>query len=161
MATFYNIPLAEMKAFLEGQGFLPLLLPEAKERVWGKIVRAGDDPNNPRLTCSLRVYTGIEGGDSRDVGKDAIRVCLFWRSGPGMLPVMVGGSKRVHRVKGWKKNLQDRIDKWEEAVGPACPACGSPMVARKVKKAGANHGRPFYSCVTWKQTKCKGFQWAD
>jgi len=153
MAEYYPISEAEMSEFLVAQGFQPVSLPGTLELVWGKIVRRGS------CVCSLRVYSGINpNGASRDVGKDAIRVTLHWRDAGGVIQ-KVGGSKRVHRVRGWRDNLQNRIDKWEEALGPPCPKCAAPMVQRTVKKDGPNKGKKFWSCVTWKATKCQGSIW--
>lgn len=111
MAKFYNISLAEMSSFLEGQGFVRLALAGVYELVWARIARPG---------ISMRVYTGItHNGDSRDKGTDAIRVCLFWRDGGKI--VRIGSSIRVHRVEGWRGNLQARIDGWTKLLGPSCP----------------------------------------
>ena len=66
----------------------------------------------------------------------------------------VGGSKRVHRVKGWKVNLQNRIDNWEELLGPLCPICGAPTVLREPKRGQT--WNPFYSCARYRTRGCKG-----
>ena len=142
MAKYYPITQQEMAAFLEGQGFRPMALPNVSELVWGKRVDRGGQ------ALSLRVYSGISrSGNSRECGKDAIRVQVFHRDADGTV-VRVGTSKRVHRVKGWKKNLQQRIDTWHEALGPACPKCGAPMVLRTPPKG--ENWQPFYGCVRWR-----------
>jgi hypothetical protein len=142
MAKYYPITQQEMAAFLEGQGFRRMTLPNITELVWGKRV----DRDGQML--SLRIYTGINrSGTSRDVGTDAIRVQIFFRDTDGTV-VRVGTSKRVHRVRGWKKNLLDRIDNWHVMLGPACPKCGAPMVLRKPPKGKT--WRPFYGCVRWR-----------
>lgn len=155
MAQFTNVTKEEMGAFLGSKGFSLLTLPGVVELVWAKLVRL----NN--VAVSMRVYSGIDpSGDSRGVGEDAIRLELYWRDANGTI-LRIGGSKRVHRVAGWRTNLQNRIDLWQDMLGPTCPACGAPMVLRKVKKEGPNKGREFYSCAAWKTTQCNGFQWAD
>jgi hypothetical protein len=142
MAEYYPITQQEMAAFLEGQGFWPITLPNVTELVWGKRV----DRDGQAL--SLRIYTGISrSGTSRNVGTDAIRVQVFHRDADGTV-VRIGTSKRVHRVKGWKRNLQSRIDSWHEMLGPGCPKCGAPMVLRKPPKGKT--WRPFYGCVRWR-----------
>jgi len=149
MATFTNISEQEMAAYLEGQGFQRLALAGVLELVWGKIFRRGS------VAVSMRVYSGINpGGASRDCGKDAIRVALFWKDENGEIR-KVGGAKRVHRVAGWRKNLQQRVDGWEKILGPACPRCKAPMVLREPKKGGKKFS-PFYGCASWPRTKCPG-----
>lgn len=143
MATFTNITQAEMEEFLLPQGFVQMTLPGTVELVYGKIIRK-------ETVFSVRIYTGINpDGQSREVGKDAIRVEIWWKDGDGHI-YRVGGSKRVHRVEGWRKNLKSRLDTWDEALGPKCGQCGSPMVRHKTK-----HGR-FWGCCTYKFTQCKG-----
>jgi hypothetical protein len=127
MATYYNIPLHEMHAFLTEQGFKPVTLEGTVEAVYGKRV----DQGNKYLT--LRVYTGINpDGKSRSVGKDAIRVALFvWVKDRA---VHVGGDKRVHRVEGWKVNLTKRLNSWAEGLPDHdCPKCHRPLTIRDGK----------------------------
>lgn len=156
-SRYYNITAEEMAQFLEPQGFIRMTLDGVVELMWGRVIQ-----HEGRKFC-IRVYSGINpSGESRDVGKDAIRVEVYYRDRDGEI-VRVGGSKRVHRVKTWQKNLQDRIVHWVEALGPNCPKCQSPMVLRKAKK-GANAGREFYSCSSYRhyrENNCGGFIWKD
>lgn len=140
MAHFYNVTQAEIEEFLVPQGFTKIALPKTTELVYGKRV----DRDGIQLT--LRVYTGIEAGVSRSVGEDAMRAAVFLRTADGTVK-MAGGSKRVHRVEGWKKNLQNRLDKWAELLGPACPRCKSLMVERK-----GSSGK-FYGCTSFPDCK--------
>lgn len=134
MATYHPITQDEMAEFLADQGFLQILLPGVRELVYAR--RADADG----LSLSLRVFTGIDpDGASREVGKDAIRVVLFWRREDGTI-AKCATSKRVHRVKGWRKNLQDRIDSTK--VEKRCE-CGAPMIRRKGKSG------EFYGCSTF------------
>ena len=145
MATYVNIPAEEMAAYLSPMGFQAMECDGTVELVYGVRVDRDDMP------LSLRIYTGINpNGQSREVGKDAIRVQVMWRDGGGEVH-RVGGSKRVHRVAGWRKNLLARLEAWEEAIRGRCPRCGAPKVARKNKK-----GEEFTSCVMWPKTKCPG-----
>jgi len=131
-----------MAEFLEGQGFRTISIEGCFKYVWAKRV------DRDGLQLSLRIYSGINfDGQSRGVGDDAIRVVCFWRDGDGAIH-KVGGDKRVHRVKGWKANLQNRLDKWEEGLGPKCPKCGAPMRLREPKKQQT--WKPFYGCLRWK-----------
>jgi len=124
MASYVNISRTEMVEFLGEQGFKEVQLENTREMVLGKIVA--------KNIC-LRVYTGIVGDISRDVGRDAIRVGVFFRR-PDATIVKVAGSKRVHRVAGWRKNLADRLDRWREQMFPACHVCDMPSVERTNKK---------------------------
>jgi hypothetical protein len=130
MATnYYNISIEEMTAFLTPLGFLQIELNDGTtEAVFGKRV----DQDN--LPLSLRIYTGIaKSGESRDKGKDAIRVVLFGKFNDK--PVMLGGSKRVHRVENWQKNLKARIDGWLDYMPKhKCPKCQSPLLVRENKQ---------------------------
>lgn len=146
MATYTNITLDEMAAHLEPQGFKPMTLDGTIELVWGKVYHID------HVAVSMRVYTGINPtGESRKVGKDAIRVYLFYRNAAGEIR-KVGGTKRVHRVTGWKANLQSRIDGWKEQLGPLCPTCGAPTALRK--PPGDAKWQPFYGCTNY--PNCKG-----
>lgn len=142
MAEYVNVTQAEMEEFLFPLGFQQITLPGTLELVYAKLIQHNG------LVLSLRVYSGINpSGTSRDVGEDAIRADLWWRENKDTAPVRVGSSKRVHRVKGWRKNLQERLDKWLEFAPIRCACCNKPMVARK-----GPHG-PFYGCVGWKRDK--------
>jgi hypothetical protein len=134
MATYVNITQQDAEEFLLPQGFRKIELPGTKELVYGKRVDADG------LVLSLRVYTGINpNGQSREVGTDAMRCNIFWRKDDELKKVAT--SKRVHRVAGWKKNLQARLD--ELKIEKKCSDCGSPMVRRK----GQNG--EFFGCASF------------
>jgi hypothetical protein len=125
MATYCNVTKAEMDDFLLPQGFRSISLPNTVELVYGKRADQGGIP------LTLRVYTGIlPGGESRQVGEDAMRVVLFMKA-PDSRIVKLGGSKRVHRVNGWRNNLQNRLDSWLDYLPKDKCECGMPMVPRK------------------------------
>lgn len=141
-AEFYNITLDEMTEFLGAKGFTKLDLAGVTEVVFGKFIRRGPH------ALTLRVFTGISPtGNSRGVGEDAIRCTLFWRR-PDKTIVPVGGSKRVHRVVGWRKNLDARLENFFCDYPGDCPVCGAPMVLRK-----SSHGK-FFGCGNY--PNCKG-----
>ena len=150
MAHFCPISRSDMAALLEPWGFGLVALPGVSELVWHKV-----RPDS----IEMRVYSGIVGETSRGKGLDAIRVELHWHKDGKVY--RIGGSKRVHRVAGWKDNLTARMKGWKELLGPVCHHCGAPMVLREVKKDGPNKGREFYSCCRWRDTNCQGFLWAD
>jgi hypothetical protein len=136
-AQYVNVTHDDIAAFLSPQGFKKIVVPGAVEIVYGKRV----DVEGKMMT--LRVYTGINpDGDSRGCGEDAIRCTVFWRKEDGSVK-MIGGSKRVHRVKGWKKNLQNRLNNFAEQLGPSCPQCASPMVLRDGKRG------EFWGCADY------------
>lgn len=135
MANFVNVTKEEMQLHLEPQGFKEIKIPGTVEAVFAKRV------DHDGMSLSLRVYTGINpNGHSRDVGKDAIRLELFYRDEHGQITRAGHGCKRVHRVVNWKKNLQARLDDWESLLGPSCGSCGRPMTERKGKNGS------FYGC---------------
>ena len=137
MAHYVNVTQSEMESHLLPQGYKRITVSGTTELVYGKRVNRGS------LMLTLRVYTGINpSGSSRGVGEDAMRVTIFWRKPDGSVK-MVGGSKRVHRVAGWRHNLQNRLDRWDELLGPQCPDCGVPMVLRNGKRG------EFYGCSNY------------
>jgi len=151
MAKYYNISVEEMNEFLLTQGFSripPEMLPNTRELVYGRRVDAGAIP------LTVRVYTGIDpSGQSRDVGQDAMRVALFTKvpdpQNPSKAAVkQLFGSKRVHRVAGWAKNLQSRINEVLEKAKKQkiCDRCGLPMVLREGKSKSTGSPYSFYGC---------------
>ncbi len=138
-AKYVNVTQSEMEDHLFPQGFKQIFISGTTELVYGKRV------DRDELMLTLRVYTGINsGGNSREKGADAMRVTIFQKiiAQNEQVLKMVGGSKRVHRVEGWRKNLQSRIDAWEDLLGPQCQ-CGGLMVERD-----GRNGK-FYGCVNY------------
>jgi NAD-dependent SIR2 family protein deacetylase len=126
MAEYTDISREEMVDFLAPQGFVELSLPNTKEMVMGKLVA--------KDVC-MRVYTSIVDDTNRDNGKDAIRVGIFFKRSDGRI-VKVAGSKRVHRVKGWRSNLANRLARWQDQMYPSCHKCSMPTLVRKNRKDG-------------------------
>lgn len=137
--TFHNVSIDEIEAVLLPRGFKCIndKLPNVVERVYAKRVDQDD------LQLSLRVFTGIEGSQSRDCGEDAIRIVLFYRDPKSGKVVKVSGEKRVNRIQTWQKNLELRLDKWDDFPSQKCPKCGSPMVKRNGKFG------VFNGCSNW------------
>lgn len=141
MARAVAIRSEEMASVLEPLGFKTIYVEGVREQVFAKRVAKN---------ISVRVYTSVCDGVSRGTGKDAIRVTAFaWIDGG---PKMIGGSTRVHRVTGWRENLQKRLRDWQHLVGPICPECGGPTVLRRPKQKKA--WRPFYGCANY--PTCRG-----
>lgn len=147
-ATYHNVTLEEIRNFLEPQGFEVVDTKKynpadrTQEIVFGKRVDQDD------LALTLRIFTGINPtGNSRDVGKDAIRVALFYLR-PDFKIVEIGGSKRVNRVGSWKKNLQSRLDEWHNFLPKEkCKKCGMPLYPKTGK-----HGT-FLACAGYPECK--------
>jgi len=141
-AQYTNITQHEIEAFLLPQKFEKINLPNTVELVYAKRI------NKDGLALSLRIYTGINpSGQSREKGEDAIRVNVFCKRTDGQIRMVIG-SKRVHRVKGWKTNLQKRIDEMSQALIKVCPKCGNSMVLRHGKNGD------FFGCSSY--PACKG-----
>lgn len=144
-ATYTPVTQSEMEEILLPQGFQRTSIPGVTEIVYSKSMERN---------LELRVFSSIDpNGNSRACGEDAIRVRLF-----GLDTLAVGdpwrplsGSKRVHRTQGWRKNLQERIDKWAELTPPACPNCGGRMTER-YKQGKKSH--KFWGCLRF--PNCRG-----
>lgn len=148
MARYTDVTQADVEELLGPQGFeLVPLQDGTRELVYGSRIDADG------LQLCMRVYTGIEpDGHSRAVGSDAMRVAIHWRSDDGTQVVQLAGSKRVHRVAGWRENLQERIDGLQ--VGPRCTkvhdggrVCGTPMIRRTGTSKRTKRAYDFYSCA--------------
>ena len=143
MANYYNISVEEMDGFLLPQGFSKINLPNTYELVYGKRVDSFGVP------LTMRVYTGIDSsGNSRSVGSDAMRVNIFTKTPDNSIKKLYT-SKRVHRVAGWKKNLQNRINETLEKASKTkiCNKCGLPMVLREGKSKSTGKPYSFYGCI--------------
>lgn len=139
MAEYENITQTEMEEFLFPLGFRKMILSGVRELVYGKRV------DTDGLILTLRVYTGIEpSGSSRSAGSDAIRCNIFWRKSDEEVR-KVATSKRVHRVKGWRDNLAQRLATL--TIEKRCMACGAPMVIRKSKNG------EFYGCASFPECR--------
>lgn len=134
-STFVNITKEEMEVFLSSQGFSIIPLENSGEIVFGKRV------DNNRMKLSLRIYTGIDKRSdvSRGVGEDAIRLSLFYKNSSDEI-VKLNGCKRVNRTTNWRKNLQSRINNFNEMLPKhICQKCNAPMIPRK-GQFGEFHG---------------------
>ena len=143
-AEYTDISGTEMHDFLKSQGFRVVPHPLAKERIYEK-------PYGPNYV--IRVYSSVVGNQSRGVGKDAIRVQPVYRDIVSGEDAYLSVHKRVHRVKGWKENLQKRIDdilKMKPQV--VRDSNGKPMVLRKARR-GVSKGSYFYGSRDYPRNK--------
>lgn len=125
MAIAVEVTSREMHEFLSTRGFAEVKMPGTKEIVYSKFV------DKSRNIC-LRVLTSIVGETSRGTGEDAIRTVLVTKVGQDVK--IIGCDKRVHRVEGWRANLQKRLDGWAEQLGPACPKCEAATIQRRSRR---------------------------
>ena len=97
---------------------------------------------------SVRVFSSVTERRSaaRSVGDDAIRVVVWAKKHR----IVVATEKRVHRVKGWRHNLADRIAKALSRIErdqiPTC-SCGGYWVKRTGKFG------EFYGCSNYPTCK--------
>ncbi len=166
MSRFCRFSQSEFEEFLgvgsdgkplPGSNWHRIRVPGTIEAVYGRRI-------HPEL--SLRIYSTLERGFARDLGSDAIRICVAWRPqereqamwiAKGLtrvdprypdrpaFPMIVGGETRVHRVDGWRNNLTKRLEAYEELIPPPCPHCGCPTVWRTPAKGQT--WQPFWGCV--------------
>jgi hypothetical protein len=125
MATQYHeIEESEMESFMDSKGFQRITLPNTTEIVYGKVI-------SPRVT--LRVYSSIleSKHGARGNGEDAIRCVLVAKQHNDEIRIF-HTSMRVHRVKGWKKNLENRMKETSEVPVEWC-SCGRIMILRENK----------------------------
>jgi|TARA_Y100000296_G_scaffold57028_1_gene65395 hypothetical protein len=149
MAEYYPITRDEMEDLLYNEldfpsQHNPLKIDGTTELVYGRGFKLGDTP------IALRVYSSIwPTGEARTKGGDSIKVCLLVKRPDGEIRA-IGKAKRVHRVKGWRKNLTQRIADVVKSISSIvrCPKCGLPMAKRKGKQS------EFMGCSDF--PNCKG-----
>lgn len=95
----------------------------------------------------IKIYSSIIRGESREVGKDAIRVVLYSnQTGNGAL------SRRIYRVPGWGERMIKVAREFyrlaEKADEVSCRICGAATIPRKSKFGY------FLGCS--KYPKCRG-----
>lgn len=136
MAYYHSITIEEMDDELRAARFYPvsLLYRNKPVKEWVYERKLPRSPNH-----FVRVYTGInrygrDAGNSRKVGKDAIRVQVIYRDIKG--ETLVSQPKRVHRVEGWRKNLRERFNELSKNLPQVeFDSRGEPMTLRKKNKS--------------------------
>jgi hypothetical protein len=143
MATYTHINPEEMHEFMNNNGFICINEDQAsQEFIYNLEWHDGE--------YLLKVFSSVtDGGGARDVGQDAIRVVLFVRHNGKYYPRWKGS--RVHRVGGWRDNLQSRINEglargcdgedWE------CENCGGHMILRDGSRG------LFYGCENFPENR--------
>ena len=110
----------------------------------------GEHTYRIRIPTANDLYIAIrstvqESGVSASTGKDSIRCWLMNLDGR---PMAAKVTRWITRVPGWEIRMKDTLRylyKLSLCLSP-CPKCGLLRSARRVKKAGANHGRVFQKC---------------
>lgn len=135
-----TITLDAMSDILIPHGFSPITLSGVHERVFGKLI---EDVSG---LYQLRVFTSIVDSESRKIGKDAIKVCMFRADPKGGTAALVGTAKKVYRMKGWEDLLLDRITNYKDLLpeGP-CPCCDGVLVHRQARRTKNR----FLGCTNW------------
>jgi hypothetical protein len=112
----------------------------------------------------IKVYTSIKSGNSvaRNVGEDAIRVCVVWQDATGWSCSVGEKPARVYRAGGSGSTANDVVlrafNRAREValeavkVAPCCPRCSRPMSLRN----GSNGS--FWGCIGFgaKRADCRG-----
>lgn len=145
MGTFVSVSQREFESAILPLGFKPVSLDGTKEFVYGKRM----DCNGSAFT--VRVYSGVDirTGVSREVGSDAIRVCMVGRNSDGSI-YGVCKDRRVNRTKNWALNLRERLSHFDCDAVHSCPKCNAPLALRKGKNGD------FLGCSEYRVTGCKG-----
>lgn len=159
MPNYVEITATEFDAFIASLKTAPSYVSgnPTREKYYDWDLRRSQ-PDGVHL--AVRVYTSIvpQDGRGRDVGRDAIRVCLV-RDQRTKRERIVWSHRRVHRTPDWQTRVKDRmIDAWRLVRGKqakCCPACGAPMVPRHRKN---DKNKWFWSCVRF--PLCKGIKGA-
>jgi len=101
----------------------------------------------PDRTTSIEVRSSIgPDGMSAPSGKDSLRAWLVDASTGKPLGSKV--TRWTTRLPGWQERLRETLRTlwlWRLRAGD-CPKCDKPKGIWKVKKEGANKGRPFAKC---------------
>ena len=155
--TYVNIAESAFRAKLEGDmGFAQVRIDGTSEIVFERpIVTKGGDTG-----YTVRVYSSVFGGSTRDVGEDAIRVLVI--NNETRRPVRLHGEKKGskvgkrinrtapngisedERVAALLGRVRDRCaEMWALVRDNKCPECGSVMALRKGK-----HGE-FKGCTNY------------
>lgn len=129
----------EITALVLDCGFSKVALPGCREDVFERSVKGA-----PKM--KVRVYTTIEGGLVRAVGKDAIRVCVVYLDSGRVRGI--GKDKRVNRVgkvDAIVKRILGRMRAAYKAAKEAerCSDCGAPKFRSK-------RGNKVCAALCWK-----------
>lgn len=98
----------------------------------------------PSDDLSVRVFSTIEGENSRGYGQDAIRTVIWSETADGP----IGGETKTLRIDTWRKNLMSKLEaayaNWRAYNHGTCPECGEGVLCERSGKYG-----DFLACSTW------------
>lgn len=141
-SRYVPISLAQFTALMDEMKFRPVTVDGCFEHVFEHVISypKGGVPENRFV---IRIYSTVDMGTgwTREVGDDAIRVCLLDTQNRDERDRDRGERSftRVHRTQGALENLRLRAKEAWKAVashGALCDKCGSLMVERKTKRNG-------------------------
>ena len=130
--SYESISLVEMDDFLRQRRFKPVDLYFRRRPVkeWVYERRLPQNANHYVIVYTTIQRYGGKTDQSRDVGKDAIRVQVIYRDEKG--ETLVSMPKRVNRVSTWRDNLDDRLKEIAESLPTVkMDRRGEPMTLRK------------------------------
>lgn len=152
MAQAVTITFKEFDTFITARKFQPIDVPGTNEIVYARSYTIDAEHYDKPVHLSLRVYSTIEDDVSRAAGDDAIRVAVYALQRNDTI-IMLGITKRVHRVAGWRENLTKRLDNWQtDLIAMRCPQCQAPTVIRKPGRGQT--WIAFYGCCRY--PVCRG-----
>jgi len=149
MATYTPITVDEIEDTLTPLGFVPVVITGVKERVY---------EYRYNYRHFIRVYSSIEGRQSRSVGKDAVKVLALakWAGADHI----ISHTKRINRVGGVDA-IQDRLRSRIRDLLLLSPSVeldsrGQPMTLRKNRRDGSLFwGQPDWASLApaYRETK--------
>ena len=118
---------AAIEALMVRSLFVEEVRPGTKEKVFARPV--------PDTKIRVLVYTTIEGGQVRECGNDAIRVCAVYNARDGQDRGIASAEKRVNRV-GEVTAITDRLiermrEIWKATKTAEKCSCGAPKFKTK------------------------------
>jgi hypothetical protein len=153
---FVPLDYQAVKSLLETEmGFTQRQPERTRELCWERRVVTNGEPT----PYAIRVYSTLEPtGECREIGSDAIRVCLVDQEDPSRERILEV-EKKVLRTKSAMINLRARARELYGYVNTSahrCPVCGRLMVVRTTKRTVAKpEVRSFFGCMGFSHEACK------
>lgn len=138
---------AALEAKLVSCGFEAVTFPGCREKVYERAVEG-------HKGMSVRVFTSATSAGTREVGKDAIRVCGVYKALDGETRGIAKADKRVNRVGDVDAIVGRMYSRMREvyalaATGAKCSKCGAPLFKSKA-------GNLVCADLCWTKSKPKG-----
>jgi len=125
----------DLEAMLTKAGFVKQKRDGTYEDVY--VLPVNDDTHNGRI--SVLVYTSIEGGEIRECGTDAIRVCAVYSAKDGKERGIAAAEKRVNRVGDMSAIVDRTYGRMRDVykivkTSTRCKSCNAPVFVSKAGK---------------------------